>query len=219
MASEKQIVANKVNALKSTGPRSLAGKARSSQNAVKHGLTSMHAMLPGEDPEEFRGLQGAMMSSLKAQGALENQLVERAASLIWRMRRVPVMEKALFEWAAYFQTVAYDREDDPIEISEEKGRNSLPGSEPEINDELRDPLTLGRMFEAVLSTGLTSKLTRYESGMQRQLSQTLKELREMQAARLDVSNLVNELVDERLAQIDREEEERNMAPSDRFGYG
>ena len=38
--SEKQRAANRANAAKSTGPRSAAGKAVSSQNAIQHGLAS-----------------------------------------------------------------------------------------------------------------------------------------------------------------------------------
>ena len=38
MASDKQIAANRANALKSTGPRSAAGRMRSSRNAHRHGL-------------------------------------------------------------------------------------------------------------------------------------------------------------------------------------
>ena len=96
MATELQAAANRRNALMSTGPRSLAGKRRSSVNAVSHGLTAQHAMLPGEDPDEFDGLRHAIFNSLLPQGALENQLVERAVSLMWRMRRFQVFEIALF---------------------------------------------------------------------------------------------------------------------------
>jgi hypothetical protein len=39
MASEKQILANRTNALKSRGPRSVGGKARASRNAIRHGLS------------------------------------------------------------------------------------------------------------------------------------------------------------------------------------
>jgi len=40
MASEKQIAANRANAQKSTGPKTMAGKLKSSRNAYQHGLSS-----------------------------------------------------------------------------------------------------------------------------------------------------------------------------------
>jgi hypothetical protein len=40
MASEKQIAANRANALRSTGPKTAAGKLKSSRNAYRHGLSS-----------------------------------------------------------------------------------------------------------------------------------------------------------------------------------
>jgi len=39
MATEKQIRANRENAKRSTGPKSLAGRLRSSRNALRHGLS------------------------------------------------------------------------------------------------------------------------------------------------------------------------------------
>src|SRR6185437_8216135 len=39
MASERQVAANRANALKSTGPRTAAGRAKSSRNAYRHGLS------------------------------------------------------------------------------------------------------------------------------------------------------------------------------------
>jgi hypothetical protein len=39
MTTERQIAANRLNARKSTGPRSVAAKERASRNAYRHGLT------------------------------------------------------------------------------------------------------------------------------------------------------------------------------------
>lgn len=187
MATDRQIAANRRNALMSTGPRSLAGRARSSQNAVTHGLTARHAMLPGEDPDEFRGLRSAMFNSLLPQGALENQLVERAMSLIWRMRRMQAFEVALFKWTAHLQAAAHDGEANQILVENVERRNDLSQDDNHNTSDLQDGLKLGRMFEAILSADLTGKLSRYESGLQRQLSITLRDLRELKATRPDLS--------------------------------
>ena len=58
MATEKQIAANRENAKKSTGPKSCAGKAIVSRNAIRHGLQARHTMaLPGEEQEYERFAQ------------------------------------------------------------------------------------------------------------------------------------------------------------------
>ena len=54
MASQKQIDANRINARKSTGPRSPEGKAASKRNRLTHGIRAEEHVLPGEDPAEFR---------------------------------------------------------------------------------------------------------------------------------------------------------------------
>lgn len=47
MASERQVKANQANASQSTGPRTLGGKLRSRNNAIRHGLASPIANDPG----------------------------------------------------------------------------------------------------------------------------------------------------------------------------
>src|SRR5262245_27999530 len=100
MASERQIAANRGNAQRSTGPRSAFGKQQSSQNAVKHGLTAKHLVLSWEDLAEFDQLRGEVFGALDPGSAIELQFVDRVASLIWRLRRVPAFESALLEMAA-----------------------------------------------------------------------------------------------------------------------
>ena len=92
MATLKQIEANRRNALQSTGPTSPDGKARSSQNAVKHGLSSNEFFLiDGEEPalEEF--LAG-FAADLQPDGALENELFRQLTHAAWGLRRARQLE-------------------------------------------------------------------------------------------------------------------------------
>jgi hypothetical protein len=53
MQSLKRLTANRANAQRSTGPKSVGGKKRSSMNSLKHGLTAKTLVLRGEEPAEF----------------------------------------------------------------------------------------------------------------------------------------------------------------------
>jgi len=57
MTSAKKAEANRQNALKSTGPKTPAGKAAVRLNALRHGLLSEEILLPGEDEEALRELE------------------------------------------------------------------------------------------------------------------------------------------------------------------
>ena len=50
-------------------------------------------------------------------------------------------------------------------------------------EDLEDGLKLGRVIEVMLNADVTARLTRYEMGMQRNLSATLKELRMLAQSR------------------------------------
>ena len=56
MTSQKQIEANRRNAKQSTGPRTTAGKQRTSQNALKHGLSAEQSVILGEMTLEVGGI-------------------------------------------------------------------------------------------------------------------------------------------------------------------
>ena len=56
MSSLKQIEANRLNAQKSTGPRSVEGRAVSSQNALKTGIDALSLIIRGEDSTDLETL-------------------------------------------------------------------------------------------------------------------------------------------------------------------
>jgi hypothetical protein len=78
---------NRRNSLRSTGPKTPQGKAKVSTNAVKHGAYSEALTLLLESPEDFQALRSGLVDTLTPKGLMETRLVDRLASLWWRMDR------------------------------------------------------------------------------------------------------------------------------------
>src|SRR3974390_2164028 len=116
MTSNRQIEANRRNALKSTGPKTETGKQASRCNAVRHGLTAETVISALEDAEDYKAFEAAIIADYDAQSAVERELVLRLASLLWRLRRATAVETGLFELEAQH----------PIE--EGRSRQVSPGS-------------------------------------------------------------------------------------------
>ena len=95
MATEAQRKANRQNAKKSTGPRTEGGKARSSQNGLKHGLLARDAVMADEDPAEFDRQLQELEHTMFPQNALEFELVRQVADAQWRLRRISRIEAGL----------------------------------------------------------------------------------------------------------------------------
>ena len=81
LATRRQRRILRKNAKRSTGPRTPEGTARSSQNALKHGLFARDTILPGEKPKEFLQLIADLESNF------ERCLVRHIPDTEWRMRR------------------------------------------------------------------------------------------------------------------------------------
>src|SRR5947209_19581900 len=97
MPTEKQIEANRRNALKSTGPKSEEGKARASMNALSHGLTAEQAVLPHEDDHDYEELRAGMLESYDPADTAEQALVEELANAYWRLLRLHRVETRYWE--------------------------------------------------------------------------------------------------------------------------
>jgi hypothetical protein len=88
--------ASRRNGARSRGPKTTEGKARSSQNALKHGFRAQkHVVLDDEDAAEFKALEAALIEELAPQGALQSVLARRLAAAAWRLCRADRIESEL----------------------------------------------------------------------------------------------------------------------------
>lgn len=101
MSTPAQVAANQANAQLSTGPKSEAGRAASSQNAATHLLTSKtRVALPGEE-EAFAAHLKSYLDRYRPVDAPERDCVRVLAEENWRLDRAHAMEKALYEQALF----------------------------------------------------------------------------------------------------------------------
>jgi hypothetical protein len=182
--SQAQIDANRENAQKSTGPRTAAGKAASSRNRLVHGLRANKHIMLDEDPEEFLLRLHDHLDRLQPVGPVEEDLVVRIAGLRWRLNRAFPLEAGIYR--DLFQRVA-DKDQArqkqyamAAEFAKEKRRPAPP---PPIPPDARD--LLARAFSVDASgPNSSTKLTRYETSIERSIDRCLNQLKVYQATRL-----------------------------------
>jgi hypothetical protein len=97
--SEARLHANRINAAKSTGPKTPEGKARSAQNATRHGLLAQQILIGQESPGDLQSLIDTFTEHFAPINAFERHLVEDLAASCWRMRRSWSIEKEMLEAA------------------------------------------------------------------------------------------------------------------------
>ncbi len=195
MVTPVRIEANRRNALKSTGPRTAAGKLTSSKNAAKHGLLSRDVVLPNEDAEEFAKFCADLRDQLSPVGHLEQILVDKIAVSAWRLGRIHRIEASVF--AYHMSSLRGDQarteantcrstlEELMIKqtvIDELRHEQSL--SKAAEADSARDNELLGGAFiRGTEGSDSFSKLSRYETAIERGLFRAMHELQRLQTAR------------------------------------
>jgi hypothetical protein len=102
--------ANTANAQLSTGPRTAAGKARSSQNARKHGLTAADLVIGPEDRAEFDEMLADFRDEIEPNGPLEHTLFDQLVTAAWHLRRMRRMETELCAAAESYTALLADDE-------------------------------------------------------------------------------------------------------------
>jgi hypothetical protein len=150
--SPAKLEANRLNSLKSTGPRTPEGKLNSSRNALKHGMFCKDVIVRfgggKESAQEFDQLLVELWEDLQPRGRTEEVLVETLAVCDWRCRRALRAEAGEIV-NAYAGSQVFS----PDETNSDR---SLPGPEA------------------------TSKILRYQSALHRQKMQILQSLEKLQ---------------------------------------
>jgi hypothetical protein len=97
--SSARAEASRRNGARSKGPKTPEGKARASQNALRHGLRAQkHMLLPGDSAAEYQRLEAALLEELAPEGALQTVLARRVVAAAWRLERAERIETEVFAW-------------------------------------------------------------------------------------------------------------------------
>jgi hypothetical protein len=96
MISAAKAAANAANAQLSTGPRTEEGKAISSRNALKHGLTSQELIVREDEQHELNELHESLRRELSPEGAIEELTFKTIIHAAWTMHRCRRAEADLF---------------------------------------------------------------------------------------------------------------------------
>jgi hypothetical protein len=159
--------------------------------------------MPGEDPVAYEELRDGVREELSPGGALESVLVDRIVSLMWRLRRLTTIDAGIFAWG-YFGALA-DRAGkkaaDHVERVDMISPLCRDGFVERVTnkEEYTEALSEQREFEAEQASDLSrageifvrdsrsenafSKLSRYETSIERSLIRTLDEFPRLKAAR------------------------------------
>ena len=181
MTSLRQIEANRRNALRSTGPKTEAGKQASRCNAVRHGLTAETVIGALEDAEDYKAFEAAITADYDAQSAVERELVLRLASLLWRLRRATTTETGLFQIQAdhlreyRLRQKLFLNRFDPHSVScaPTTEMQAVFASATNSDDDANTNVARCFLRLASLPNFALDRLSRYEASLWRQLRQIL----------------------------------------------
>ncbi len=177
MATDRQIDANRRNARRSTGPRTPAGKALSSQNALKHGLRARAALLPGEHKQAFARLFNDFRAAYRPLGCLERVLVEQMAIAWWKLFRLTRIESHVYQDIA----AGADLSADPLDVS--FGLKNEPDPRPHEPKSLPDHLIARAFMRDASDYNAFARLSSYETRLERSFYRALRELERLRASR------------------------------------
>ena len=159
MVSERRIEANRKNAQRSTGPRTEAGRARSSMNALRHGITGQVSITTVEDRAAHDKFVQELIDRLRPDDPVELQFASLIAEDFWRLQRIRAVENDILALGNFSEAADIDVDHPEIHTSLTRAQTFL--------DHSKD-------FE---------RLTLYEQRINRALEKNRRQLDELQAER------------------------------------
>ncbi len=117
MSSEAQQNASRENGKKSQGPVTDEGRAKCSQNSVKHSLTSKKLVIGEHERDEYDLLVASTFDFYKPATHLEKHVVQSIAEFEWRLHKGDTWESGLIarERNAYHDCASLSEITDPFE--------------------------------------------------------------------------------------------------------
>jgi len=178
MSTQAKILANRLNAQKSTGPQTPQGKAVVSQNALKHGLSARHDVITTESEADFDLHRDALLAELDPIGPMESILADRIVSLSWRLKRADLIQNQTIDAMNEKNTI------NPLaNLANSFGLKGLGLLQDETSDS-RPDLTLGRIALKDFSNArVLDRLLMYERRIEHSLFKTMLELQRLRLLR------------------------------------
>jgi hypothetical protein len=158
-ASRAQYQANRNNAKHAHGPTSPGGKHRSSQNALRHGLTGRVVVLPTEDMEAYQKFSKELVDSLHPETPMETQFAQSIADTQWRLNRARTIEDGMLAMGNF------------------EAAGNFTADSPDIHA----ALTAAKVFRENSKDFVNLSL--YEQRLSRAQKEAFRQLRELQAER------------------------------------
>ena len=156
MATAAQILANRANAQKSTGPRTVEGKENSRLNAIDHNLTGTRCLRTKEEQAAFESYSGRLLPTLAPADELQLEIARRIVSTMFRLAQVPIIEANMIAAVRFNENAGFD---------------------PPIAD-LTNAMALGTAF--LQNSKAFNNLSLYEQRLSRGLQKDLDLLRKLQ---------------------------------------
>jgi hypothetical protein len=171
--SERKLAANRANAQRSTGPRTRAGKARSSLNALRHGIlakAAFNSRIDGENRRaEFNELVAGLAQEYQPRTMTEVVTVQQLAGCYWRLAKVWRYEQAS-SWRMWFSPGI------PMDEFSEFDNTDLPtvGRRERLIANSREFLVTARLDEPTIPNGASARtVVRYQGAIQTMITRCL----------------------------------------------